>query len=51
MRMKLFTCIVIQALLQDHSKQNSLVGKTLLKNCKGRGFEFHPSNMPVIVLT
>ena len=26
-----------------------LVGKTLLKNCKGHGFESHPSNMPVIM--
>ena len=26
---------------------SGLVGKTLLTNCKGRGFESHPSNMPV----
>ena len=26
----------------------SLIGKTLLQSCKSRGFESHPSNMPVI---
>ena len=28
-----------------------LVGMTLLQKCKGRGFESHQSNMPVIFFT
>ena len=34
--------------LQLPGNLGSLVGKTLLQNCKGRGFESHPSNMPMI---
>ena len=35
--------------LQLPGNFGGLVGKTLLLNCKGRGFESHPSNMPVIL--